>query len=326
MTRLSEHHCDEVAFTTIGEMSDPHVIARFTVDGDPVTKSRARWNAQQRRAYTPAKTVAAEQRVLAEYLRVARPEHRKDAAHTFGVVAVFFVPHNANRRDVDNMLKLVLDALNGWAWADDSQVSEVIGRKALAFPAEETRTEIAIYRTGQVTNGGKEQICPSCGKTFQLRPSEVKRGRLCCSQACAVAHRVRARTRTCPTCQTEFVAHSAAAPQIHCSQECRYEAARVAVTCATCGTDFKKARSANRRGNSYCSPECKATYWREQRKSAARGACQDCGGPTTKKAYARCRDCHYAAGGRWADRGGESVKCPTCGSFMGKAGCSRCAA
>ena len=86
------------------------------------------------------------------------------------------------------------------------------------------------------------------------------------------------------------------------------------VTCVRCGKAFTKPRHLNRSGNSYCSDECKAGYWSERRKSAAKGTCQDCGGPTTKKTYKRCRDCLIAAGGRWADR--EPNTCPKCHRFL----------
>jgi len=37
--------------------------------------------------------------------------------------------HHTQRPDVDNLIKTVLDGLNGIAWVDDAQVVEVIGRK-----------------------------------------------------------------------------------------------------------------------------------------------------------------------------------------------------
>jgi Holliday junction resolvase RusA-like endonuclease len=318
VTRLSEQHSEATVFSTVGEMSDPHIIARFTVDGDPVTKSRARWNSKQRRAYTPAKTVAAEAQVLA--LKAAHPEHRGDDKNTFGVVAIFHLNQAAVRRDVDNMLKLVLDALNKWAWKDDSQVTEVVGRKVPAIPATATRTEIVIYRTGIVAARGVEKTCEQCATVFHVPASADKRGKRFCSRACGVEWRKRARTRVCPVCHEEFVAHSQARAQEHCSVACKDDATRVDVTCSRCGAAFRKPRHLNRKGQSYCSEECKAAYWREQRRGAAKGTCGDCGGPTSKKSYRRCRTCAIAAGGAFADK----AKCPKCDRHFPNSGPHRC--
>lgn len=320
MSRLSEQHSESTIFSTIGEISDPHIVARFTVEGDPVTKSRARWNSKQRRAYTPAKTIAAEAQVLASYLETAHPEHRKDAKNTFGVVCIFHLRPGVVRRDVDNMLKLVLDALNEWAWKDDSQVTEVVGRKVTAIPDDSARTEVVIYRTGIVEAPGADVTCDQCSTVFRASRSDIKRGKRFCSRACGVEWRRRARTRKCLHCENDFVAHSEARETAYCSNACKDDAARVDVTCSRCGKGFRKPRHLNRKGQSYCSEECKATYWREQRKGSAKGTCGDCGGPTSKKSYKRCRTCAIEAGGAFADK----PKCPRCDRHYPNSGPHRC--
>jgi Holliday junction resolvase RusA-like endonuclease len=92
-------------------------------------------------SYTPEKTVTAEQAV-ADAFRAAVPgyAYRPDAAYV--VEAVF---HNGTRRhrDVDNMLKLILDGLNGVAWADDWQVVRVVADKLYAPGA--ARSEVWVY-------------------------------------------------------------------------------------------------------------------------------------------------------------------------------------
>lgn len=51
-------------------------------------------------------------------------------------------PH-AQRPDLDNLVKLVLDALNGVAWADDGQVSHVIASKSrIAVTEPQTIVEV----------------------------------------------------------------------------------------------------------------------------------------------------------------------------------------
>lgn len=52
--------------------------------------------------------------------------------------------HPIDRRDVDNLAKSVLDALNGIAWSDDGQVCILTVRKSYD---DEPGTEITIHQT-----------------------------------------------------------------------------------------------------------------------------------------------------------------------------------
>lgn len=90
----------------------------FVVPGEPFSKARPRVT-RHGNTYTPAPTVAAQARVRAAYLR----EHAA-APRAHGVVGVSLTFHRYERhaRDADNMIKAVLDALNGVAYDDDSQV------------------------------------------------------------------------------------------------------------------------------------------------------------------------------------------------------------
>lgn len=296
----------------------PRRSVEFVVKGEPATKARARVTFQhgKPRAYTPEATRRAEAQMRAAFV-AAVGRVAPSGTHGFGVEAAFYL-HSGIRRDVDNMLKIVLDGLNKIAWADDHQVVEVIGRKRSA-PKGEERTEVRVYVLGQLES--RQSRCERCGETFPRPPSHA--AKKYCSQVCRSAALAERRQRTCPRCGDTFQSHHVeTTPQKYCSPECAQAATRVELECAACGRAVTRARST--RGNAYCSPECKATYWRNRRKSAAKGTCQDCGGPTTKKTYKRCRDCTYAAGGRWADRDPDRVKCSTCGAFTGDAGCSRC--
>lgn len=110
----------------------PQAPIAFTVHGEPVSKGRARFKQQGGRmvSYTPQKTVDAERAVAAAF-RAAAPGYAYPADAAYTVEAVF---HNGTRRhrDVDNMLKLILDGLNGVAWADDWQVVRVEAAKVYA--------------------------------------------------------------------------------------------------------------------------------------------------------------------------------------------------
>ncbi len=279
--------------------SSPYVerSVEFVVTGEPATKARARvtFRGGKARAYTPEATKAAEAAMAAEFLRVVK-RHAPSTTLAFGVEATFYMSSGI-RRDVDNMLKIVLDGLNKVAWGDDYQVTEVIGRKR-AVPKGEARTEVRIYTLGVLIE--REATCDHCGERFPRPPSHA--AKKYCSADCRRSGLAAKRTRACKNCGEKFVRGGDASSQEFCSHECAYAAKHVAVICARCGVTFTRARSLGRAGNAYCSEECKATYWREHRKSAAKGTCDDCGGPTTKPHYKRCRDCSYAAGGRWADR------------------------
>lgn len=107
--------------------------------GAPVSKARPR--VVRGRTYTPAKVLAAEE-ALGWALKLALPKtHQNEADTCYSVEARFFMP-NFKGNDVDNLLKLVLDAANGVVWKDDVQVVEVHGYVVRQDP--EPRTEIAI--------------------------------------------------------------------------------------------------------------------------------------------------------------------------------------
>jgi crossover junction endodeoxyribonuclease RusA len=265
----------------------------FTVDGEPASKARARFTGRgsKVRAFTPERTREAESRVAAAYLAVAKRLNAGDVSTAFGLTAEFHLARN-QRRDIDNMLKLVLDGLNKVAWADDSQVVEITARKV--FHAGTGRTVVAISDVGTIPRS--VATCEHCGAEFPRPPSHA--AKKFCSQECRSASLKARRMRSCKHCGEKFTGGE---DRRYCSAECKYAAGRMVVRCAQCGTAFERPRSLNRSGNAYCSDACKATYWRDHRKSAPKGTCQDCGGPTTKAQYRRCRDCSYAAGGRHAE-------------------------
>lgn len=94
------------------------------IPGDPVAKGRPR--VYQGHAITPRRTVAAENRIYTEF-RTRYP----DATPLDGPLrleAEFWMSRRG-KPDVDNLLKTVLDALNGVAYKDDQQVESLHGVK-----------------------------------------------------------------------------------------------------------------------------------------------------------------------------------------------------
>ncbi len=113
---------------------------RFTVPIAPIGKGRPRLG-RGGRTYTPEATVSYG-RAIAAQARAAMGCGQPSAEHLWRVRVVAFTPRPASRPrdmeaaawkagsaamrrtkpDVDNVLKLVLDALNGVVWGDDAQV------------------------------------------------------------------------------------------------------------------------------------------------------------------------------------------------------------
>jgi crossover junction endodeoxyribonuclease RusA len=98
-------------------------VIRFTVPGPPVPKARARIIHRASgaiQAFTPEATAKYELKVgLCARTAGIRPDKGELA------LSVWFYTPNARRMDLDNLLKSVMDGLNGIAWEDDSQVAEV---------------------------------------------------------------------------------------------------------------------------------------------------------------------------------------------------------
>lgn len=258
----------------------------FEVPGEPASKSRARFTKRGSKvhAFTPEKTKQAEAQVAACYLAETKRLNGDDFRTAFAVEAEFHLARN-QRRDIDNMIKLVLDGLNKVAWADDAQVLEVTGRKI--YGASKGRTIVVIRDVGVFPRS--EGTCKRCGKTFPQPPSHWAKKH--CTDACRRADARENRAKTCAHCGQTFTHARPKSEQRYCSTECKSMASHIPAVCAQCGIAFQKPKWRNRQGLSFCTDECRKSYWREQRKTAAKGTCQDCGGPTSKKSYARCCVC-----------------------------------
>lgn len=285
-------HTDAALFMTMREQRPMKVVARFCIDGEPVSKSRARFTKRgsKAHAYTPQRVKEAEERVGWAFKAAAPPGYRPGAELTYGVVALFF-NGTRQRRDVDNMVKLVLDSLNGVAWEDDNQVVEISARKGNWDRAENARTEVLVYVVGKVyrlTNN-----CKHCDGAFETWPS-LKGKTKFCSPECRNASRRKARQRSCERCGSPFMAHGASRETRFCSKECFSLAGRVDVECSVCGDIFSRPRSLVRKSN-YCSDDCRrandARVHRERRSRYLPGTCLVCGSGTTKKEYKRCNPC-----------------------------------
>jgi len=92
----------------------------------------------QRGTFTPKETIEAEKRVRDAWRMAGEQKYEHQV-----IVDLRFYNGNKRRRDIDNMAKLVLDALNKEAFDDDYQVVGVNMYKFFT-DADKARTEVVI--------------------------------------------------------------------------------------------------------------------------------------------------------------------------------------
>lgn len=215
LSELQEQLGEALMIGLYREADDPEVVAHFTVDGEPETKARPRVNPHTgARPFTPKRTRLAEKQIAWLFKQAAGP-FMLDGASGFGVFASF-VRATGKRCDVDNMLKLVMDALTGVVWVDDSQITE-ISAKTRRFGSD-PRTDVVIYRT--LKQEAKRLTCAQCGKQFL---GSASRKRRFCSHACSSLARRTGEQVPCSVCGKPFYrnARDADRGMTRCSLACR---------------------------------------------------------------------------------------------------------
>ncbi len=123
----------------------------FIVQGIPVAKGRPKFVVRGRyaSAYTPKKTREAEDD-FRKQCRHAAPEEPLEGPLKISIVFHMKKPkvmkgfsHHIKRPDVDNLLKLVLDSMNGVFYKDDSQIVSITAGK---YYSEDPRTLVSITK------------------------------------------------------------------------------------------------------------------------------------------------------------------------------------
>lgn len=135
------------------------------VPGEPTGKGRPRFSRASGRAITPAATRFAENRVYLSWFEAGQPRIA-DGPIAIDVEAVLTRPRGHYRQDgslnpagqrsvfptktpdVDNLLKLVADALNGNGYRDDAQIVYAAVIKRWAKPDEPAHTHIVVESWG----------------------------------------------------------------------------------------------------------------------------------------------------------------------------------
>ena len=145
------------------------MIVKFTVPGEPQSKARPRFyhNGKFVQTYTPEKTVNYENLVKLAWMQRAEEPfseaiRKLDGAIRAEIVAFFPIPKSASKKkhaqmadgkirpitvkkDLDNVCKAVLDALNGIAYDDDRQVVEILAYK---FYSENPKVNVTLSEIG----------------------------------------------------------------------------------------------------------------------------------------------------------------------------------
>jgi Holliday junction resolvase RusA-like endonuclease len=119
----------------------------LTVIGEPVSKGRPRFG--RGKTYTPAKTIAAETFIQLCATQKGVPKMmngplRLTVTFSMGIPKSWSAKKKAeaelgnirptSKPDIDNLIKLVGDALNGIAYKDDSQIVEIQAVKKYGKP------------------------------------------------------------------------------------------------------------------------------------------------------------------------------------------------
>lgn len=147
----------------------------FHVPGTPTGKQRPRFSPKTGRVYTPTKTVTAENNVAWAFQQTGYP--RVDTGPVFlDVTVVLDRPRshynkagdlNAAGRanwwcirkpDIDNVVKLLMDSLNGVAYRDDAQVVNVTVFRRWAHAGETAGLTVTLSTVAPDVLGNVEGL------------------------------------------------------------------------------------------------------------------------------------------------------------------------
>jgi Holliday junction resolvase RusA-like endonuclease len=245
-------------------------VFRCSVPGTPATKTRPRFG--NGRAFTTKPTHVAEQRLR---LYFGRAGVVREDFNDLGVTLVFRAA-TRQRRDIDNLVKLVLDAGNGVLWRDDNQVVELAAK--LTRGDGDPGTDIEVYVVAD-----RERACAKCGKT--LTPVQTTY----CSKACYDTLQRRGTYRACAGCGTAVYRQKdkALAKTVYCTPECR---AAQRGCCRQCNAVLPNGHART----AFCSTECSVAWHRSRPLTTpVGGSCEECGRDISRSATV-CRGCFLA--------------------------------
>lgn len=117
------------------------MVYEFEVIGDIKGKARPRVNTYTAKAYTPGNTKEYET-LIKQYFKIKYPRYVPlENRISVKIVAQFKIPKNTSKKntenmlngeisptkkpDIDNIVKIILDALNTMAFKDDNQITKL---------------------------------------------------------------------------------------------------------------------------------------------------------------------------------------------------------
>lgn len=137
---------------------------KFSVPGQPFGKQRPKFSrkGQYVNTYTPGETVSYENLVSLMYQQAARGKMFSEGAMLdVRIIAYYEIPKSTSKKkrkamlehkirptkkpDIDNVIKVVADALNKVAYRDDTQIVDCQCRK---FYAESPKVDVMIKAIG----------------------------------------------------------------------------------------------------------------------------------------------------------------------------------
>lgn len=123
-------------------------MIQLRVAGQPSTKQRPRFDPRTKRTYTPPSNIISENDVRAVWREAGEPRIEDDVAVELQVMVVVIRPAGhfkndgslsteglrhpipANKKpDLDNAVKLIMDALNTRAYRDDVRIARIIAER-----------------------------------------------------------------------------------------------------------------------------------------------------------------------------------------------------
>ncbi|HBG0910380.1 TPA: RusA family crossover junction endodeoxyribonuclease [Clostridioides difficile] len=127
----------------------------FTIDGEPIGKERPRMNCITKRTYTPNKTRDYED--LIKWLYQSKIKHYFTGYIKMTLRCYYSIAKSNSKKvkeqkrnnvlrpskkpDIDNVVKIVADALNEIAYKDDTQIVEVVASK---YYSDKPRVEVIL--------------------------------------------------------------------------------------------------------------------------------------------------------------------------------------
>lgn len=130
---------------------------KFDVPGEPVAKGRPRFVRATGKAITPEKTARYEQLVQLSYMQQVGQSVMLEGPLSANITAYFAIPKSVSNRkkqqmlegnvyptkkpDTDNLAKIILDSLNGFAYGDDKDIVRLSVKK---YWSDRPRVEVKV--------------------------------------------------------------------------------------------------------------------------------------------------------------------------------------